>query len=122
MRYLALTIFLFTVFATASFAQRNENTTDLTAMIAASLKEIQTIKPGMTRAQLLKVFTTEGGLSTGLLRTYVFAKCPYIKVDVEFDAVGRPSRDKLARVPLVEDGRDSIKSISKPYLEWSHVD
>jgi hypothetical protein len=30
-----------------------------------------TIKPGMTRKTLLSVFTTEGGLSTGLRRTYV---------------------------------------------------
>ena len=57
---------------------------------------------GMTRADLLKVFTTEGGLSTGLNRTYVYRECQYIKVDVDFEPVGRPARDAEGRVTLVE--------------------
>jgi hypothetical protein len=68
-----------------------------TAWVAESLKRMQTIKPGMTRADLLKVFTTEGGLSTGLQRTFVSQDCPYFKVDVEFEVVGRPSRDANGR-------------------------
>ena len=56
------------------------------------LKRMQTIRPGMTRKTLLTVFTTEGGLSTGLRRTFVSRDCPYFKVDVEFQAVGgRPA-------------------------------
>jgi hypothetical protein len=47
---------------------------------------METIKPGMTREELLKVFATEGGLSTGLNRTFVSRDCPYFKVDVEFEA------------------------------------
>ena len=90
--------------------------------IANSLKEIQTIKVGMTRADLLKVFTTEGGISTGLHRRFVYRECPYIKVDVEFEAVGRAGRDAEGRVTLDEDDRDIITKISKPYLEWTIVD
>jgi hypothetical protein len=93
-----------------------------TEWVASSLKEMQKIKVGMTRADLLKVFTTEGGLSTGLDRTYVYRKCPYIKVDVEFAAVGRPARDKNGRVTLVEASGDVIRKISRPYLEWSVLD
>jgi hypothetical protein len=48
----------------------------------------------VTRKDLLVVFTTEGGLSTGLRRTYVSRDCPYFKVDVEFEAVGRPNRNE----------------------------
>jgi hypothetical protein len=95
---------------------------DHTAWVAESLKRIQTIKPGMTRTNLLKVFTTEGGLSTGLQRTFVSQDCPYFKVDVEFDAVGRPSHDANGRVTLVEGSRDIILKISKPYLEFSILD
>ena len=90
--------------------------------IANSLKEIQKIKAGMTRADLLKVFTTEGGISTGLNRRFVYRECPYIKVDVEFEAVGRAARDAEGRVTLEEDGRDIITKISRPYLEWSILD
>jgi hypothetical protein len=83
---------------------------------------MQTIQPGMTRRDLLEIFTTEGGLSTGLRRTYVSQECPYFKVDVEFEAVGRPSRDEEGRVTLVEDDRDVIVKISKPYLQFSIMD
>ncbi len=84
--------------------------------IAASLKTMQTIKPGMTRWELLKVFTMEGGLSNRLHRTYVLRECPYIKVDVDFKAVGREG-DLLWESP-----DDSIAAISRPYLEWSVMD
>ncbi|HXK03483.1 MAG TPA: hypothetical protein VMS37_13850 [Verrucomicrobiae bacterium] len=76
----------------------------------------------MTRKDLLEVFTTEGGLSTGLQRTYVSRECEYFKIDVEFEAVGRPSRDEQGRVTLVEDDRDVIVKISRTYLDFSHMD
>jgi hypothetical protein len=92
------------------------------AWVGEVLKQMQTIKPGMTREQLLSVFTTEGGLSTGLSRTYVSKECPYFKVSVEFHAIGRPERDNDGRVTLVEDSRDTIKTISRPYLEFGVFD
>ena len=58
--------------------------TNLTKRISEILTECQEIKSGMTRAELLKVFTTEGGLSTATHRTFVYRGCPYIKVDVDF--------------------------------------
>jgi hypothetical protein len=92
------------------------------AWVVGVLKQMQTIKPGMTREQLLSVFTTEGGLSNGISRTYVSKECPYFKVSVEFHAVGRAERDSDGRVTLVEDSRDTIKTISRPYLEFSVMD
>ena len=93
-----------------------------TAWVSETLREAQTIRPGMTRGQLLEVFTTEGGISTDLQRTYVYRKCPYIKVDVQFRAVGRPPRDREGRVTLHESPRDVITSVSRPYLQWSTMD
>jgi len=83
---------------------------------------METIHPSMTRKDLLGVLTTEAGLSTGLRSTYVSQECPYFKVDVEFEAVGRPSRDGEGRVTLVEDNRDVIVKISKLYLQFSFMD
>jgi hypothetical protein len=83
---------------------------------------METIKPGMTREDLLKVFRTEGGLSTGLRRTFVSRDCPYFKVDVEFKAVARPDRDNAGFVTLVEDNRDVIVKVSKPYLQFTIAD
>lgn len=80
------------------------------------------IHSGMTRQQLLTVFTVEGGLSNGLHRTFVSRDCPYFKVDVTFRPEGRPERDSDGRVTLVEDSRDVIVSISRPYLQLSILD
>jgi hypothetical protein len=91
-------------------------------VVRSPLTKMQTIQPGMTRKDLLEVFTTEGGLSTGLRRTYVSQECPYFKVDVEFEAVGRPNRDEDGRVTLVEDNRDIIVKVSGPYLQFSTMD
>jgi hypothetical protein len=90
--------------------------------VAEVLQCMQTIKPGMTRKTLLTVFTTEGGLSTGLQRTFVSRDCPYFKIDVEFQAVGRPDRDENGRVTLVEGDEDIILKVSRPYLEFSVAD
>ncbi len=119
-----ITASLFVLLLTVSIvpAQRPQKSQRQTEWIASRLKEMQQIKVGMTRADLLKVFTTEGGLSTGLNRTYVYRECPYIKVDVEFEAVGRPARDADGRVTLVEANEDVITKISKPYLEWMTLD
>jgi hypothetical protein len=83
---------------------------------------METTKVGMTRAELLTVFTIEGGLSTGLHRTVVSRACPYFKVDVEFEAVGRPNRDADGRVTLAEDPADRIVKVSRPYRQGAVTD
>jgi hypothetical protein len=85
---------------------------NLTQQISDILKECESIKPGMTRADLLKIFTTEGGLSTQIWRTYVHSRCTLIKVDVEF----APTKSKQ------EQPTDIITKISKPYLAWTIID
>ena len=95
---------------------------DHVAWVAQALKGMQTIKPGMTREALLTVFTTEGGLYTGLQRTFVSRDCPFFKVDVEFQAVGRSNRDGNGRVTLLEGSQDVIVNISRPYLQFVIAD
>jgi hypothetical protein len=97
-------------------------TADHRERVADALKTMETIKPGMTRAQLLEVFTTEGGTSTALQRTFASRDCPYFKVDITFEALGRPSHDNDGRVTLEEDNRDIIVKISQPYLQFSIID
>ncbi len=71
-----------------------------------------TIKAGMTREDLLKVFTRAGGFFTTsrLAGTYEYKESPYIKVDVEFSKAPGEDND------TVENPKDIIQSISKPYL------
>jgi hypothetical protein len=92
------------------------------AWVTHALEKMESIKPGMTREDLLRVFTAEGGLSTGLHRTFVSRDCHYFKVDVEFNAVGRPNLDREGRATLQEDSRDIIVKVSRPYLEFSITD
>ena len=117
-RRTALTVLAGISSATALRAHDSDHIT----WVANVLQLMETVKSGMTRETLLTVFTTEGGLSTGLQRTYVSQECPYFKVDVEFDAVGRPNRDRDGRVTLIEDPRDIILKISRPYLQFSVMD
>jgi len=91
-----------------------ETQTRLGLDIANVLKECQTIRPGMTRAELSKVLSTEGGLSTVRHRTYVYRDCPYVKVDVDF-AASAAKQD-------VEKPTDIVTKVSKPYLDWSIAD
>ncbi len=103
----ALTLFL----ASGGTALQGQESPSHTTWVANVLKRMQTIKSGMTREILLTVFTTEGGLSTRSWRTYVSQECPYFKVDVEFDTAGKDQ--------AIEDPRDVILKISRPYLQFS---
>jgi len=81
-----------------------------TLWIAKVLKQIDSIHPGMSRRDLQSTFTTEGGISTRVQRTYVYKGCPYIKVDVVFSDAG------------ATEAEDRIVSISSPYLAFSVMD
>ena len=89
---------------------------EYTQWLVDSLREIQSLKSGMTRTDLLKTFEEEGGLSTRTERRYAYRDCPYIKVNVTFDPVGL-SAEKSAESPT-----DKIRTISQPFLEWPIAD
>jgi hypothetical protein len=106
---------------TAAIAQTPEEraaaaNSALTKSIADILLAFGTLKPGMTRADVLKIFTEEGGLSWRMRHTYVYRGCPYVKVDVEF-ALAPGTENKHADL-----NEDTIVKISQPYLQWSVAD
>ncbi len=105
------------------FAESQQKMSDpYVEWVAQVLKRMQSVKPGATRQTLLAVFTTEGGLSTGLQHTFVSRDCPYFKVDVQFRPVGRPERDESGRVTLVEGENDIIVKLSPFYLQFGVYD
>jgi hypothetical protein len=87
-----------------------------TQWVGSVLTWTDDIKPGMTRNDLLRVFTVEGGISTRTRRTYVLKRCPYIHVDVEFS----PAANWQDHPNQLFD--DKILRISKPYLDHLHID
>jgi hypothetical protein len=80
------------------------------------LKDLQSIKPGMTRGQMLKILGEEGGLYSPGWGHYVHKECPYFKVDIEFAF----TRDKDGRGQWKPD--DKITKVTRPYIDWSVMD
>jgi hypothetical protein len=106
-------VFVIGIVALALQAQKNDTAAHV-QWVENALKDMQTIKVGMTRKDLLTVFTTEGGISSPRSRQYVYKKCPYFKVQVEFE-LSQPG-DRLTESP-----DDRIIKISKPYLEGTII-
>lgn len=95
---------------------------DHIAWVIEALKRIQTIHAEMTRTDLMSVFTTEGGLSTALRRTFVSRDCPFFKVDVTFRRAKERQPESGEGRFLLEYGDDVIAAISRPYLQFSIAD
>lgn len=85
---------------------------ELSQWIGSSLAQIETLQVGMTRADVERLFITDGGLSQLDRQTYVFRDCPYIKIDVEFT---------LMEAGKIRPG-DRITVLSKPYLGHPRAD
>ncbi len=119
MRNVSFLVGLTLVLVSAEFHHvgRSQDNQDHVRWVANSLKEMETIKVGMTRADLVKVFAEEGGLSNRQWRQYVYLICPYFKVKVEFEPVGEPEGPNS-----MESSKDKIMKISQPFLEWSVLD
>jgi hypothetical protein len=82
------------------------------------LKDVSSIQSGMTRAELVRVFMPEAGLSTRDGQQFVYRRCPYIKVIVNFHKPDDADVD-WGNAPEEEWNGDVILSISKPFLESS---
>jgi hypothetical protein len=76
------------------------------------MTQIETVRPGMTRADLEALFIRDGGISTAQHARYLFRDCHFIKVDVDFTAAGTVSAQPT----------DKILKISLPYLQRPFMD
>ena len=105
------------VLGVANISTAQEQTSDC-GCAADVLADVQKLKTGGTRKDLRERFTTEGGLSTIKARTFVYRKCPYIKIDVTFDLTDKDYKgDRPGEHPA-----DKIVTISRPYLEYGVID
>lgn len=83
------------------------------------LSEAESIKVGMTKADLLKVFGEDGGLINTVYPRFVLRSCHLIKVDVKFE-FNKPQRGAAPNLSM--DNEMKIIGISKPYLEGMYMD
>jgi len=72
------------------------------------------LKPGMTRAEVEKIFHIAGGMTFRGRTTYVYPKCEYITVDVEFE----PDRGYKSEFSAT----DVVKKVGQLYIRYPAYD
>jgi hypothetical protein len=83
--------------------------------LEARYKEAASIQPGMTRADLMKLFVEDGGLQTNPPSRYALKSCYLIHIEVKFEGpagTSEPFRDNDLK----------IIDVSKPYLAQMVLD
>ena len=96
--------------------------------------EAVSIKEGMTRTDLLKLFRVDGGLQSFVPTRYVLRTSNFVKVEVEFELpagsrtriIPEDLRSEMKNagndVQFVANDKLKIRRISRPYLEPSDSD
>ncbi|HMD39165.1 MAG TPA: hypothetical protein VKH15_07780 [Candidatus Acidoferrum sp.] len=113
---LALVLLAFTVAmlpAPSKVGRQRQN--DLCPEIKEVLDDFGKIRNGMTRRDLDKLFTEDGGISVRPQTRYLSRRCNYIKAEVHFKLV--QAIDSTEFSP-----NDIIIEVSKPYLEVPFID
>ena len=110
MKHAVLLLFALVLLPKLDIFPAESQTSDHAQWISTSLKAIQGIKIGMTRADVENLFIGDGGIYSRTHRVYVYRECPYIKLDVQFEPDSSISGSTSPK--------DKIIGISKPYLEW----
>jgi hypothetical protein len=107
-----------TQFASPAEGQCNSQS-DHIVWVGKSLDRMLTIKAGMTRNQLLKIFTPQGGVYSAKERQFVSCDCFYFKVNVTFRRAAVGSQIDEGESNELDD--DVITSISVPFLRSSMI-
>ncbi len=96
--------------------QADEKESQGCTIIMEALQDVTRLKVGMTRADVERVFTADGGISFLEKSTYRYRKCQFIKIDVEFK---KPESTLNVRA---QEQADVVTNISKPYLAYPITD
>ena len=76
------------------------------AVVEEALRHASRIKVGMTRGEVEKYLQREGGLQFPDKTRYTSPKCPYLKLEVEFEISPRPEE--------LFSPKDIVKGVAKP--------
>ncbi len=97
---------------------RAEPDKNCTQWVESCLKDFESIKTGMTRAQVEAKVTMDGGLQNVSPVRFAHPACGYFKIDVEF-AFKRNAADQNR---AIADKADKVTKVSKPYIERPILD
>jgi len=76
------------------------------AVVEEALEASLQIKAGMTRREVEKDFKLDGGVQFPHSARYLYSKCPFIKLHVDY----KPTRG-------ADSPNDTVIKVSKPYLD-----
>ena len=82
--------------------------------VGECLRDFNTLKPGMTRAEVEKVFPRHTMDEHSVPSRIIHPDCPLFMIDVYFDIKGNPE-DQNRATPRPED---LLINISKPYIAY----
>lgn len=82
--------------------------------VEQALKDSEQIKAGVVRGEVEKYFVQDGGLQFPRSTRYVFSKCPYLHMDVEFEPKAVPGQ--------LFSADDVVVKTSKLYVDYSAKD
>jgi hypothetical protein len=81
------------------------------AMVQQALSDSRRLKVGITRGEVEKYFIQDGGLQFAENTRYVYPKCDYIKLEVDF------SRATSGTLPLMSPN-DTVTKVGKLFIEY----
>jgi hypothetical protein len=112
--WLLVVISILALPAVAESLKRQAQADSPCSVIDQALNNYQQIKAGVHRKDVERYFDREGGMQFPSATRYVYAKCRYLHVDVEFEAHGKSDS------PLSPD--DVVIKFSKLYVDYSAKD
>ena len=115
---LLLCIIGLSLFATYSMTTREQDEPEQAhkRWLNERYAEATSIKPGMSRADLLRVFKEDGGFQSIPATRYILRSCDMIQIGVEFDTeYGQAYKEK-------PDEDLKITKVSRPYLALPAMD
>ncbi len=92
------------------------------SIVQDALTAASQIKVGMTRRAVEKDFMPDGGLSFPLETTYVFKRCPLIKIRVTFSSSSSSPSGNNSNEHVHSAGEDRIVSVSELFIGYESRD
>jgi len=83
-------------------------------VVAQALKDSEQVKVGVARREVEKYFEREGGVQFPSSTRYIYAKCPYLHIDVKFEPKAIPGQ--------LFSPDDLVAETSKLYVGYSTKD
>ena len=90
--------------------------------LAERYAEAVSVRPGMSRRDLRRLFRPDGGLQTIPSSRYVLKSCALIKVEVKFALPEGAGRVDFRDENEAADAALKITEVSRPYLEPEATD